>query len=204
MIRRADRRPRQRLDEATRRAEILAAAGRAFAATPYDQVRLVEVARQAGASEALVFRYFGSKADLYAAVIAAAGDDLRARQERADAELGTHPSARDRVRSSLSVYLDHIAAGAVGWAAPFLVPGAEPAAAVAVRRAEREEYVALLAQVLRVRDWPRHRYAVWGYVGFLDGACLAWVERGCPESERHALVEAALGALEGALGDWAV
>ena len=204
MTRRTDRAPRQRLDEATRRAAILAAAGQAFVDAPYEQVRLAEVARDAGASEALVFRYFGSKADLYAAVVAAAMDRLRARQEEADGRLGAGASTRDRVRSSLLVYLDHIAEGAVGWAAPFLAPGAEPVTAVAARRAERERYVGLLVDLLGVKEWPRHRYAVWGYFGFLDGACLAWVTRGCPEAERHALVEAALGALEGALGDWAV
>lgn len=204
MTPRTDRRPRQRLDEATRRAAILAAAGRAFAHTPYEQVRLAEVAHAAGASEALVFRYFGSKADLYAAVIAAATQRLRARQEAADARLAPNASVRDRVRSTLFVYLDHIAEGAEGWAAPFVAPGAEPAAAVAARRAERETYAGLLADLLGVGEWPRHRYAVWGYFGFLDGACLEWVRRGCPQDERHAVVEAALGALEGALGDWAV
>lgn len=204
MTRRTDRRPRQRLDEATRRADLLAAAGRAFAATPYEQVRLAEVARDAGASEALVFRYFGSKAGLYAAVIAASTERLRERQLAADAALGPGAPARDRVRSSLLVYLDHIAEGSVGWAAPFLAPGAEPAAAVTARRVERERYVVLLAQLLGVGDWPRHRYALWGYFGFLDGACLDWVRRGCPEEDRYALVDAALGALEGALGDWAV
>ena len=33
-------------------------------------------------------------------------------------------------------------------------------------------------------------------------ACQAWVDAGCPERDRHPLTEAALGALEGALGDW--
>lgn len=203
MTRRADRQPRQRLDEATRRTAILAAASRAFADTPYEQVRLAEVARDAGASEALVFRYFGSKADLYTAVVAAALERLRARQEEADAGLPAGSSTRDRVRSSLLVYLDHVAEGAVSWAAPVLAPGAEPAAAVAARRAERQRYVALLLDLLGARDWPRHRYAVAGYFGFLDEACLSWVERGCPEQDRYALIDAALGALEGSLGDWA-
>ena len=53
------------------------------------------------------------------------------------------------------------------------------------------------------RAEARHRYALWGYLGFIDAACLHWVERGCPDEERWGLVDAALGALEGGLGDWA-
>ena len=29
-----------------------------------------------------------------------------------------------------------------------------------------------------------------------------WVHAGCPDDQRHSLVDAALGCLEGALGDW--
>ena len=200
--RRTDRRPRQRLDEATRRAEILAAAEPAFAGTPYERVRLLDIAAAAGASEALIFRYFGSKAGLYAAVIEAAGAGLRARQDEARHALGEHASARDRVRAGLLVYLDHLAAGPVGWAAALMAPGTEPAAALAVRAAQRDHQAAALAALFGVGDWPRHAYAVSGYLGFLDGACLAWVRAGCPPQQRHALADAALGALEGALGDW--
>ena len=49
----------------------------------------------------------------------------------------------------------------------------------------------------------RHQYAQGGYYGFVDAACLRWVDKGCPPDERWALVDAALGCLGGALGDWA-
>ena len=32
---------------------------------------------------------------------------------------------------------------------------------------------------------------------------LHWGNKGCPEEDQWALIDAALGALEGALGDWA-
>jgi hypothetical protein len=38
-----------------------------------------------------------------------------------------------------------------------------------------------------------------GYLGFLDAACLAWVDAGCPVTEREPLVATAVGALRGAL-----
>ena len=46
-------------------------------------------------------------------------------------------------------------------------------------------------------------YALRDYLGFIDSACLHWVGRDRPDNDRHVLVDTALGALEGALGDWA-
>ena len=59
-----------------------------------------------------------------------------------------------------------------------------------------------LAQVVGGRRGHRDDFALWGYLGFLDDACLRWVRAGCPAEQRHSLVDAALGCLEGALGDW--
>ena len=80
--------------------------------------------------------------------------------------------------------------------------GTEPEEAQKVRSTARKEYVELLGSLLGVSGWTRHIYALWGYFGFLDQACLHWVEQGCPDDQRQPLIEAALGALEGALGDW--
>lgn len=205
---RTDRQPRQRLDAHTRRAGILAAAAVEFARAPYEEVSVAHVAAAASASEALVFRYFGSKPQLYASVIRWTMDELVARQASADDALPPGSSARDRVRTALLVYLDFLAERAMGWAASFVVAGNDPAAAVAVRREVRAEYVDRLGELLGLAPATgpgrlvRDEFALWGYFGFLDGACLAWVDRGCPVTERDSLVDAALGALEGALGDW--
>ena len=59
-----------------------------------------------------------------------------------------------------------------------------------------------MRELLRPTAWARHEYALWGYFGFLDHACLHWVEQGCPADDRDAVAEACLGALQGALGDW--
>ena len=197
---RSDRRPRQRLDTQQRREAILEAAGRCYAAAPYAEVSMAEIAEAAQASPALVFHYFGSKAELFAEMVQASIEQLRAAQAAADAALSPGVPVRDRVRASLLVYLDHIADHPSAWAAPLAGAG-EPAEVIAVRRRARAEYVATLADLL-VPHTVRHEYALWGYFGFLDQACLQWVERGCPDAQRHSLVESALGALEGALGDW--
>ena len=198
-----DPQPRRRLSVDERRAEILRAAAREFATASYEEVSAARLAAASGSSQALVFHYFGTKAGLYAAVVRDWIELLRRRQAEADAALPPGTPVRDRVRVRLEVYLDHVAGHSGSWASP-LHGGAEPAEGGALRREARREEVAALGELLAVGDWPRHRYALWGYFGFLDQACLHWVESGCPAQDRPALIDAALGALEGALGDWAV
>lgn len=199
---RSDRIPRRRLDPEERREAILAAASEAFAVAPYDAVSIADLASRAQASEALVYRYFDGKAELYAQVLRAAIADLLRRQGAALAELPDGVPVRDRLRATTLVYLDRVASHPTGWSSP-LRAGAEPEVAVRIRRETRAEYVERLRALLAPSTTVRHEYALWGYFGFLDAACLHWVDRGCPADDRWSLVDAALGALEGALGDWA-
>ncbi len=199
---RTDRRPRQRLDPQMRRAAILTAAAAAFGARPYDQVTIEQVADDVGASQALVHRYYPNKADLYTAIVQIAVDDLVARQRAAIDALPDGVPVRDRVRATIQVYLDHVAHHPVGWAAPLRGAG-EPEQTLTLRRAARADYVAWLNGLLTPHRDLRHDYAVWAYFGCLDAACLRWVDQDCPDDHRRALVDTVLGALEGALGDWA-
>lgn len=194
---------RRRLDVEQRRAEILEAARELYSIAAYDQVSTAQISAASGSSQALLFHYFGTKADLYAAVVAAAIDQQHQAQEAADRDLADGVPVRDRVRASIEIYLDHIARHPVAWAAP-LRGSSEPEPAQRVRLEARAAYVDRLAALLGVTGWARHTYALWGYFGFLDQACLHWVDQGCPDTERHPLIDAALGALEGALGDWQV
>ncbi|SER68089.1 DNA-binding transcriptional regulator, AcrR family [Propionibacterium cyclohexanicum] len=199
---RIDRQPRTRLDPDARRAAILAAAAEAFAAHPYAEVTVSSIAQRVGTSDALLYRYFSGKEELYAEIVRLAIDSLLARQGAALASLAPGVPARDRLLAATRVYLDHIASHPSAWAMPLRNPGTEPSAVAAIRLEARHDYVNRLAAILAPSTLARHDYALWGYFGFLDAACLHWVERDCPEDERSALLEAALGALEGALGDW--
>ena len=190
------------MDPAERRELILSAARHAFASRPYEEVSLVAVAAEAQASEALVHKYFAGKAGLYAEVLRLAADDLAKRTRRADDALPPGSSARDRVRASILTYLDFIAERSPGWMAYQILAGHEPGEAAQVRQAAREAAVAALSDVVGGGRGHRDDFAFWGYLGFLDDACLRWVRAGCPAEQRHSLVDAALGCLEGALGDW--
>ena len=190
------------MDPAERRELILSAASRAFASRPYEEVSLAEIAEEAQASEALVHKYFVGKAGIYAQVLQGAVDELAERTRRADDALPEGSSARDRVRASVLTYLDFIAARSPGWMAYQILAGHEPGEAARVRQEAREAAVRALAEVVGGSRGHRDDFAFWGYLGFLDDACLRWVHAGCPNDQRHSLIDAALGCLEGALGDW--
>ena len=129
-------------------------------------------------------------------------DELAERTRRADDTLPEGSSARDRVRASVLTYLDFIAERSLGWMAYQILAGHEPGEAARVRQEAREAAVRALAEVVGGSRGHRDDFAFWGYLGFLDDACLRWVRAGCPDDQRHSLVDAALGCLEGALGDW--
>ena len=190
------------MDPAERRELILSAASRAFTSRPYEEVSLAEIAEEAQASEALVHKYFANKAGTYAQVLQRAADELAERTRRAADALPAGSSARDRVRASILTYLDFIAERSPGWMAYQILAGHEPGEAAQVRQAARESAVEALADVVGGSHGYRDEFALWGYLGFLDDACLRWVRAGCPAEQRHSLVDAALGCLEGALGDW--
>lgn len=190
------------MDPAERRELILSAASRAFASRPYEEVSLAEIAEEAQASEALVHKYFANKAGTYAQVLQRAADELAERTRRAADALPAGSSARDQVRASILTYLDFIAERSPGWMAYQILAGHEPGEAAQVRQAARESAVEALADVVGGSHGYRDEFALWGYLGFLDDACLRWVRAGCPAEQRHSLVDAALGCLEGALGDW--
>jgi AcrR family transcriptional regulator len=67
--------PRKRLDAAARRETILAAAVPAFAVAGYDQTRVSDIAARIGVSEPVVFQNFGTKADLFVAVLDRVSED---------------------------------------------------------------------------------------------------------------------------------
>ncbi|MGB4777812.1 TetR/AcrR family transcriptional regulator, partial [Microbacterium sp.] len=123
---RTDRQPRRRLDPDARRAAILDAAASAFAEEPYGAVTVSSIAARASASEALIYRYFSGKDELYAAVVRLAIDDLLRRQGAALADLPAGVPVRDRLRATTAVYLDHIADHPAAWAMPLRSPGSEP------------------------------------------------------------------------------
>lgn len=192
---------RRRLDPAERREELLTAAATLFGERPYSEVTMDDVASAANASQALVFRYFSTKAELYAAVVRRALAAVAAAQGAALEKAGPGEPLMGRLRLTTGIYVDFVGANARNWSAR---GGAgEPPEALAIRDESTSAYVEALRELLAPSTALRHEFALWGFMGFVDAACAHWVSTGCPDEAKAALVETCLGSLEGALGDWA-
>lgn len=97
--------PRRRLTPEERRAELLEFGTQLFGERHYDDVRMDEVAEQAGVSRALLYRYFPDKRSFYTAVMQAEYDRLY----DATISLDMDPtlSGFERLRRTLLVYLHY-------------------------------------------------------------------------------------------------
>jgi AcrR family transcriptional regulator len=69
---------RPRLAAVERRQAILETACRIFSAGSYRGVTTADIARESGVSEPILYRHFGSKCELYLAVLESAWDEVRA------------------------------------------------------------------------------------------------------------------------------
>jgi AcrR family transcriptional regulator len=111
---------RRRLDPEVRRREILRAATRSFATHSYDEVHVDAIAREAGASRALINHYFGDKRGLFLA----AAREVVARTPsvvRTDLDLGVEAMVAantdallDLIEANREISLMFLGAGPIG------------------------------------------------------------------------------------------
>jgi hypothetical protein len=99
----------------------------------------------------------------------------------------------------LQVYLDTVTEWSVGWLTPLRSPGNEPSEVIALRRNAKQHYVTLLRDLLDLPDDRALDYALLGYLGFVDEACVHWAERGHPDTDRDIIADQAIAALSAAL-----
>lgn len=79
-------RTKQRLTAEARRTAVLDTARRVFSRSSYRGVTTAEIAREAGISEPILYRHFGSKRDLYLACLDEAWEEFHEEATRALAE----------------------------------------------------------------------------------------------------------------------
>lgn len=97
---------------AVREPQILEVAGRVFAACGYHAASMEEIAAQAGVTKPLVYAYFGSKEELYAAYIERSGRELMDRMRAA-----TDPDAppTQRLHAGILEFLGFVEERREGW-----------------------------------------------------------------------------------------
>jgi len=86
-----------------RRTDVLRAASRVFAKKGFAAAKINDIAREAGLSHGLVYHYFRTKDDVFAAILETKIEDMRRAMQEDDARAGT---ATDRLRASLGRWLN--------------------------------------------------------------------------------------------------
>ncbi|WP_432055786.1 TetR/AcrR family transcriptional regulator [Streptomyces sp. bgisy022] len=193
-------RTRRRLSTAERREQLLAVGARLFSDRPYDEVWIEQVAEIAGVSRGLLYHYFPTKRDFFAAVV----ERESARMLRMTAAVPGVP-VRQQLAAGLGAYLEYVQEHAHGYRA---FHRADAAGDQAVRRVYRRALAAQERQILAalaadpefgplLRRGPETRLAVRGWLAFTTAVCLEWL-RGA-ELDREQVQQLCARALLGVL-----
>jgi AcrR family transcriptional regulator len=200
MAARAKKRERLGVDE--RRAQLVALGLERFGARPYDEVSLDEIAEAAGISKGLVYHYFPTKKDYYAATVV---EGARRLLEMTD--VPPDAPASEVLARGLDAYLRYVEAHGPAYAALLRSGvGVDPAIARVVEDT-RATFIARLTAGLGASGFvaaneAAARVAMRGYIGLVEAACLDWLDHGGVTREAlAALLARALGDLTRAAAD---
>ncbi|MER5719415.1 helix-turn-helix domain-containing protein [Streptomyces sp. NPDC002132] len=171
-------RARRRLTTEERREQLLSVGARLFSEDPYDEVRIEQVAEIAGVSRGLLYHYFPTKRDFFAAVVERESE----RMLRLTAAVPGVP-VREQLAAGLDAYLEYVSAHAHGYRA---FHRADAAGDLAVRRVYRRALAAQEEQILTALaadpefgplfgERPDVRLAVRGWLAFITAVCLEWL-----------------------------
>ncbi len=182
-----------RLDVDERRRRLLALGTELFTRHAYDELSMAAIAREAGISKALLYHYFPSKQAYFSATLAEKAQELAV----ATAPDPAAPPA-DQLRASLEAFLAWVEANAEGYAKLMQSVATVPEVREivdAVRDATAQRILGGLAP--EGAPPPALRTAVYGWLWFMDGACLDWIAR--RDFDRATLADLLLGTLLGAV-----
>jgi AcrR family transcriptional regulator len=181
-----------RLQVDERRRQLLELGADLFARHSYDELSMARIAREAGISKALLYHYFPSKQAYFAATLEQAAAELA---ETVQPDPDKPPV--EQLAESLDAYLGWVQRHAGAYAKLITSVGAVPEVRELVERVRNETADRILAGIAPQGAAPPLRAAVRGWLWFMDGAVLDWLEHGDMDRERvHGLL---LGTLLGAV-----
>ncbi|WP_438295358.1 TetR/AcrR family transcriptional regulator [Streptomyces sp. HUAS TT7] len=185
---------RRRLSPDERRKELLDVGADLFAAKPYDDVLMEDVAEQAGISRALLYRYFPNKSALFAAIYRQAAARLLDGTPIDPAE-----SLLEQLSAGLDVHFDYFAANRHTVLAANRVLAGDPV----IQAIINDELAELSRRVLDAtglegpaRDTVSAVLMSW--LVFVRALCVDWLTN--EAFSRAELHDMSVGALLGALG----
>jgi AcrR family transcriptional regulator len=182
----------RRMDVDERRTQLLERGAELFTSHPYDELSMKEIAAEMGISKALLYHYFPSKQAFFEATLGAWAERLRERTEP-DPEL----SPVEQLTKSLDGFLSLVEENAVAYRNLMQSATGVPAIRDLIEEVRRATAERILAGLYPEEAPPKARTAVSGWLWFMDGACLNWIEH--RDIERDELRDMLLGVLMGAL-----
>jgi AcrR family transcriptional regulator len=184
---------RRRLHPDARRDELIDAGREAFASAPYDNVNMDAIAQRAGVSRALLYRYFPSKRNLFAAIYRQAADRLL---EATAIDPGA--TTFDQVTAGLDAHIAYFTANRhTVLAANVALAGDQVIQAII--SAELTEIRRRMLEALEI-DGPNRPIAsaaLHAWLQFVRVMCVEWLQEEAFTSD--ALRNVCLGSLIGAL-----
>lgn len=183
----------RRLDVDERRRRLLELGAELFARHGYEELSMARIAREAGISKALLYHYFRSKQAYFAATLEQAAVEL-AEVTRPDPD----KQPVEQLAEALDAYLGWVERHMGAYDKLIRSVGAVPEVRELVERVRDETADRILAGLVPGGEpEPALRAAVRGWLWFMDGAVLDWIEH--RDIDRPRLQGLLLGTLLGAV-----
>jgi AcrR family transcriptional regulator len=182
----------RRLDVDERRRQLLERGAELFTSHRYEDLSMSRIATEVGISKSLLYHYFPSKQAFFEATLGAWAEELRRRTEP-DPDL----SPPEQLAGSLDGFLSLIEENSVAYRNLISSATGVPQIRDLVAEVRRQTAERILTGIYPDGAPPKARTAVSGWLWFMDGACLDWIEHG--DLTREELRDLLLGVLMGAL-----
>ncbi|MGN6202152.1 MAG: TetR/AcrR family transcriptional regulator [Solirubrobacterales bacterium] len=182
----------RRMDVDERRQQLLERGAELFTSRPYDELSMNKIAAEVGISKALLYHYFPSKQAFFEETLSVWAEELRQRTEP-DPDL---PPV-EQLQASLGAFLAMVEENTVAYRN--LMDSATGVTEIRdlVDQVRRQTAQRILDGLYAGDPPPKARIAVSGWLWFMDGACLNWIEH--RDVDREELRDLLLGVLMGSL-----
>jgi AcrR family transcriptional regulator len=162
----------RRLEVDERRAQLLEVGTELFTRYSYEELSMARIAREAGISKALLYHYFPSKEEFFKAALADAAMELAGRTAPDDSL-----EPEEQLRSATREFVEWIGERGPAYMKLLQSVGAVPElreTMTAIRDATSARIIAGLVPDAT----PAQRAAVRGWLWFMDGVLVDWIEHG--------------------------
>lgn len=182
----------RRMDVDERRRQLLERGAELFTTHSYDELSMNKIAAEAGISKALLYHYFPSKQAFFEETLSTWAEELRLRTEP-DPEL----SPVEQLTTSLDAFLAMVEENAGAYRNLMQSATGVPEIRDLIEEVRQATAERILGGLYPEEAPPKARIAVSGWLWFMDGACLNWIEH--RDVEHEELRDLLLGVLMGAL-----